>query len=145
MMLNSGGGVWMVECSPPRLLPDYNQLIDAYNSCAVLLATGLLTLIWMDRRWNVDGAADPAVRCVRPRLDGCNPEAIPGVAHLGAIEAENLGGHAELEGAQAVIGERHHEAVLERLWSPSAFWHDLYAPWHLRHLSRTPSVPSNLL
>jgi len=30
MMLNSGGG-WMVEGSPPRLLRDYNQLIDAYN------------------------------------------------------------------------------------------------------------------
>ena len=31
MMLNSGGGGWMVEGSPPRLLRDYNQLIDAYN------------------------------------------------------------------------------------------------------------------
>ncbi len=30
MMLRSGGG-WMVEGSPPRLLRDYNQLIDAYN------------------------------------------------------------------------------------------------------------------
>ena len=30
MMLNSGGG-WMVEGSPPRLLRDYNQLIDSYN------------------------------------------------------------------------------------------------------------------
>ncbi len=30
MMLNSGGG-WMVEGSPPRLLRDYNQLVDAYN------------------------------------------------------------------------------------------------------------------
>ena len=28
---NSGGGGWMVEGSPPRLLPDYNQLIDTYN------------------------------------------------------------------------------------------------------------------
>ena len=30
MTLNAGGG-WMVEGSPPRLLRDYNQLIDAYN------------------------------------------------------------------------------------------------------------------
>ena len=30
MMLDSGGG-WMVEGSPPRLLRDYNQLIDDYN------------------------------------------------------------------------------------------------------------------
>ena len=30
MMLNAGGG-WMVEGSPPRLLRDYNQLIDSYN------------------------------------------------------------------------------------------------------------------
>jgi hypothetical protein len=30
MMLNGGGG-WMVEGSPPRLLRDYNQLIEAYN------------------------------------------------------------------------------------------------------------------
>ena len=30
MMLNGGGG-WMVEGSPPRLLRDYNQLIDSYN------------------------------------------------------------------------------------------------------------------
>ena len=30
MMLNGGGG-WMVEGSPPRLLRDYNQLIDAFN------------------------------------------------------------------------------------------------------------------
>ena len=30
MMLNSGGG-WMVEGSPPRLLRDYNQLIEDYN------------------------------------------------------------------------------------------------------------------
>lgn len=31
MMLNSGAGGWMVEGSPPRLLRDYNQLVDAYN------------------------------------------------------------------------------------------------------------------
>jgi hypothetical protein len=31
MMLSSGGG-WMVEGSPPRLLRDYNQLIESYNS-----------------------------------------------------------------------------------------------------------------
>ncbi|HKY87350.1 MAG TPA: YiiG family protein [Pseudorhodoplanes sp.] len=30
MMLNGGGG-WMVEGSPQRVLRDYNQLIDAYN------------------------------------------------------------------------------------------------------------------
>jgi hypothetical protein len=30
MMLNAGSG-WMVEGSPPRVLRDYNQLIDAYN------------------------------------------------------------------------------------------------------------------
>jgi hypothetical protein len=33
MMLSSGGG-WMVEGSPPRLLRDYNQLVDSYNSGA---------------------------------------------------------------------------------------------------------------
>jgi hypothetical protein len=31
MMLNAGGG-WMIEGSPARLLRDYNQLIDSYNS-----------------------------------------------------------------------------------------------------------------
>ncbi|MBS0531044.1 MAG: YiiG family protein [Proteobacteria bacterium] len=31
MMLNSGGRGWMVEGSPPRLLRDYNQLIDSFN------------------------------------------------------------------------------------------------------------------
>ena len=30
MMLSAGSG-WMVEGSPPRLLRDYNQLIDSYN------------------------------------------------------------------------------------------------------------------
>jgi hypothetical protein len=30
MMLGAGSG-WMVEGSQPRLLRDYNQLIDAYN------------------------------------------------------------------------------------------------------------------
>jgi hypothetical protein len=29
MMLSSGGGGWMVEGSPPRLMRDYNQLVDA--------------------------------------------------------------------------------------------------------------------
>jgi len=33
MMLSSGGG-WMVEGSPDRVLRDYNQLIEAYNSGA---------------------------------------------------------------------------------------------------------------
>ncbi len=31
MMLSNAGAEWMVEGSPPRLLRDYNQLIDAYN------------------------------------------------------------------------------------------------------------------
>jgi len=31
-MMLSGGGGWMVEGSPPRLLRDYNQLIESYNS-----------------------------------------------------------------------------------------------------------------
>ncbi len=31
MMLNNAMSSWMVEGSPPRLLRDYNQLIDAYN------------------------------------------------------------------------------------------------------------------
>jgi hypothetical protein len=30
MMLNAGGG-WMVEGSPPRLMRDYNSLIESYN------------------------------------------------------------------------------------------------------------------
>ena len=30
MMLSAGGG-WMVEGSPPRLLRDYNQLVESYN------------------------------------------------------------------------------------------------------------------
>jgi uncharacterized protein DUF3829 len=33
MMLSAGSG-WMVEGSPPRLLRDYNQLIESYNSGA---------------------------------------------------------------------------------------------------------------
>jgi hypothetical protein len=31
MMINAGSG-WMVEGSPARLLRDYNQLVDSYNS-----------------------------------------------------------------------------------------------------------------
>jgi hypothetical protein len=31
MMLGNAGSGWMVEGSPPRLLRDYNQLIDSYN------------------------------------------------------------------------------------------------------------------
>ena len=31
MMLSQQGAGWMIEGSPPRLLRDYNQLIDAYN------------------------------------------------------------------------------------------------------------------
>lgn len=31
MMLSQPGAGWMIEGSPPRLLRDYNQLIDAYN------------------------------------------------------------------------------------------------------------------
>lgn len=31
MMLESGGGGWMVEGSPDRLARDYNQLVEAYN------------------------------------------------------------------------------------------------------------------
>ncbi len=31
MMLGNEGSGWMVEGSPPRLLRDYNQLVDAYN------------------------------------------------------------------------------------------------------------------
>lgn len=31
MMLGGAGSGWMVEGSPPRLLRDYNQLVDAYN------------------------------------------------------------------------------------------------------------------
>jgi hypothetical protein len=31
MMLSNPGGGWMVEGSPPRLLRDYNSLVDAYN------------------------------------------------------------------------------------------------------------------
>lgn len=31
MMLNGAGSGWMVTGSPPRLLRDYNQLVDSYN------------------------------------------------------------------------------------------------------------------
>jgi hypothetical protein len=31
MMLSGAGSGWMVEGSPPRLLRDYNQLIEGYN------------------------------------------------------------------------------------------------------------------
>jgi hypothetical protein len=31
MMLGNAGSGWMVEGSPPRLLHDYNQLVDGYN------------------------------------------------------------------------------------------------------------------
>jgi len=34
MMLNNAGSGWMVEGSPPRLLRDYNELVDSYNSGA---------------------------------------------------------------------------------------------------------------
>ena len=33
MMLNAGSG-WMVEGSPQRLMRDYNQLVEAFNSGA---------------------------------------------------------------------------------------------------------------
>jgi Protein of unknown function (DUF3829) len=31
MMLQNDGGAWMVQGSPPRLLHDYNQLVESYN------------------------------------------------------------------------------------------------------------------
>lgn len=31
MLLESGGGAWMVEGSPARLIRDYNQLVSSYN------------------------------------------------------------------------------------------------------------------
>lgn len=31
MILNSGGGAWMIEGSPARLTRDYNQLVESYN------------------------------------------------------------------------------------------------------------------
>ena len=31
MMLSNQGAGWMVEGSPPRLMRDYNQLVDSYN------------------------------------------------------------------------------------------------------------------
>jgi hypothetical protein len=31
MMLSNAGSGWMVEGSPPRLLRDYNQLVESYN------------------------------------------------------------------------------------------------------------------
>jgi Protein of unknown function (DUF3829) len=31
MMLNANGAGWMVDASPPRLVHDYNGLVDAYN------------------------------------------------------------------------------------------------------------------
>jgi Protein of unknown function (DUF3829) len=34
MNLSGSGSGWMVEGSPPRLLRDYNQLVDSYNSGA---------------------------------------------------------------------------------------------------------------
>jgi hypothetical protein len=34
MVLSGSGSGWMVQGSPPRLLHDYNQLVDAYNSGA---------------------------------------------------------------------------------------------------------------
>jgi hypothetical protein len=31
MILNSGGGAWMVEGSPVRMMRDYNELVASYN------------------------------------------------------------------------------------------------------------------
>jgi hypothetical protein len=31
MMLSQAGAGWMIEGSPPRLMRDYNQLVDSYN------------------------------------------------------------------------------------------------------------------
>jgi hypothetical protein len=31
MILNSGGGAWMVEGSPARMMRDYNELVASYN------------------------------------------------------------------------------------------------------------------
>jgi hypothetical protein len=36
MMLSGTGSGWMVEGSPPRLLRDYNGLIDSYNRGATI-------------------------------------------------------------------------------------------------------------
>jgi len=40
MMLSNAGSGWMVEGSPPRLLRDYNQLVESYNRGAKYLARG---------------------------------------------------------------------------------------------------------
>ena len=59
--------------------------------------------------------AEPAHGAQRSRLDGGHAEVVPVLAHLRPVEAEDLDGDAELEGAQTVVGERHDEAVGRRL------------------------------
>ena len=29
--LGSGGGAWMVDAAPPRMVREYNEMIDQYN------------------------------------------------------------------------------------------------------------------
>lgn len=41
MMLRNAMSAWMVEGSPPRLLRDYNQLVDAYNRGANIWSEAL--------------------------------------------------------------------------------------------------------
>jgi hypothetical protein len=58
--------------------------------------------------------ADAARGAQRPGLDGGDAKAIPRLAHFGARQAEDLDRHPELEGAQSIVGQRHHQAVRRR-------------------------------
>ena len=87
--------------------------------------------------------ADAARGAQRSGLDGGDPEAIPSLSHLRSVEAEDLDRHPELEGAEPVVGERHHQAVARRAGSWLMLWHDLHAHWHSCHLSPIMPLASN--
>ena len=63
------------------------------------------------RRAAVHLDPEPAGGAERARLQRRHAEAVPVLSHLRPREAEDLHRDAELEGAEAVVGERDHQAV----------------------------------
>ncbi len=73
---------------------------------------------------------DAARRAQRPALGGAHREVVPLHAQLGALEREQLDDTAELEGAQAVVGQGD-DAVTG--WSGSSCsWRDVTDLWRRR-------------
>ena len=73
------------------------------------------------------GEPDPAGRADRAALGGAHRKLVPRHRELGARQGEELHDAAELEGAEAIVGDRDHFVT---------HWRDLNGLWRLRHSPR---------